>query len=180
MIAANDAIPAEQIEDLRRRLLSAVRRHCPAHLAGHVEDIAQEALIKIVGIIQRSGETERRLPSSYLNRAAYHAIVDALRCRRYQGDTEVPMGESAELAMDPKIDASPERNAVASAIRLAIQQCLKGIVAARRTTVVLHLQGHSVPEIGALLGFSQTKTTNLVYRGLKNLRQCLEKKGVSP
>jgi RNA polymerase sigma-70 factor (ECF subfamily) len=54
------------------------------------------------------------------------------------------------------------------------------MVEARSMAVVLRLQGHSVPEIAAILGWAQTKANNLVFRGLKDLRRCLERKGLAP
>ena len=39
-------------------------------------------------------------------------------------------------------------------------------------------QGHSVPEIGQLLGWTAKKAENLVYRGMADLRGCLGKKGI--
>ena len=43
-----------------------------------------------------------------------------------------------------------------------------------------HLQGHTGPQAAALLGWDAKRTENLVYRGLADLRQCLEAKGVKP
>ncbi|MBW1810289.1 MAG: RNA polymerase sigma factor [Deltaproteobacteria bacterium] len=176
----NHFIADERVEDLRRRLLAAVRRSCPAWLSSQVEDITQEALIKIVGIIQRTGETNRVLPASYINKVAYHATVDAMRRNRRQGSKEVSMQEEAEFPIVEKMLIDPERTAISGRIKKGIQQCLGTIVASRNEAVVLHLQGHSVPEIGELMGWTGTKTTNLVYRGLKDLRKCLVKKGLSP
>ncbi len=176
----NQLIADERVEDLRRRLLGAVRRSCPAWLSSQVEDIAQEALIKIVGIIQRTGETNRVLPASYINKAAYHATVDAMRRNRRQGSKEVSMQEEAEFPIVEKILPDPEQAVISERIKEGIQQCLGTIVAPRSAAVVLHLQGHSVPEIGELMSWTGTKTTNLVYRGLKDLRKCLVKKGLSP
>jgi RNA polymerase sigma-70 factor (ECF subfamily) len=46
--------------------------------------------------------------------------------------------------------------------------------------VALHLQGHSVPDIGKLMSWAPKKADNLVYRGLADLRECLVSKGVKP
>ena len=50
----------------------------------------------------------------------------------------------------------------------------------RRLAVTLHLQGHSVPEVGRLMGWSAKKADNLVYRGRADLRECLELRGIRP
>jgi RNA polymerase sigma-70 factor, ECF subfamily len=52
------------------------------------------------------------------------------------------------------------------------------MVAPRRHAVTLNLQGHSVPDIGRLLGWTAKKAENLVYRGMADLRSCLSSKGI--
>ena len=62
----------------------------------------------------------------------------------------------------------------------AIEGCLAGRAEPRRLAVTLHLQAHSVPEAAALLGWEEKRTENLVYRGMAELRRCLEGRGVTP
>jgi RNA polymerase sigma-70 factor (ECF subfamily) len=50
----------------------------------------------------------------------------------------------------------------------------------RRLAVILHLQGHSVREAARLLDWAFKRTENLVYRGLADLRACLQSKGMTP
>ena len=45
---------------------------------------------------------------------------------------------------------------------------------------MLHLMGHSVDEISALLECRYKQAENLVYRGLSDLRACLKTRGVKP
>jgi DNA-directed RNA polymerase specialized sigma24 family protein len=44
----------------------------------------------------------------------------------------------------------------------------------RRTAVGLHLEGLTTQEIADLLGWSEPKARNLVYRGLNDVRQSLK------
>jgi RNA polymerase sigma-70 factor (ECF subfamily) len=44
----------------------------------------------------------------------------------------------------------------------------------RRTAVTLHLQGFRTGEVAAALGWTEKQAENLVYRGLADLRACLE------
>jgi RNA polymerase sigma-70 factor (ECF subfamily) len=44
--------------------------------------------------------------------------------------------------------------------------------------VTLHLQGHSVPQVAGFFAWNTKRAENLVYRGLSDLRQCLESKGL--
>ena len=42
----------------------------------------------------------------------------------------------------------------------------------------LHLEGYRRDEIEALLGWSEAKTRNLLYRGLSDLREFLVARGI--
>ena len=48
----------------------------------------------------------------------------------------------------------------------------------RRPVVRMHLAGYHRNEIADLLGWSEAKTRNLLYRGLHDLRETLTKDGV--
>jgi RNA polymerase sigma-70 factor (ECF subfamily) len=74
----------------------------------------------------------------------------------------------------------PEERTAGRETGRAIRDCLGRLVSPRRTAVTLHLQGHSIPEIGRLMGWDGKKADNLVYRGMADLRECLESKGVRP
>ena len=72
----------------------------------------------------------------------------------------------------------PERIAAAREIGRGIQDCLSQMSRERRLAVTLYLQGHSVPEASRVLDWPAKRTENLVYRGLADLRECLEAKGM--
>jgi DNA-directed RNA polymerase specialized sigma24 family protein len=48
----------------------------------------------------------------------------------------------------------------------------------RRRAVGLHLEGLTSQEIADLLGWSEPKARNLVYRGLKDVREQLQAEGI--
>jgi RNA polymerase sigma-70 factor (ECF subfamily) len=50
----------------------------------------------------------------------------------------------------------------------------------RRAVVRMHLAGYERHEIADLLGWTEPKTRNLLYRGLSDLRQILESWGIRP
>ena len=83
-------------------------------------------------------------------------------------------GGEAERVTDPV--ASP----VATDTQAAIEDCLSRQIDARRRAVTLHLLGHTVGEIASYLECNAKKAENLVYRGIKQLRDCLTAKGVHP
>ena len=74
----------------------------------------------------------------------------------------------------------PDRHLAGSAIRQGVRSCLRELVAARRRAVTLYLMGDSVPRAAERLGWNRKRTENLVFRGLADLRRCLETKGLEP
>lgn len=166
---------------IRGDLVRAVTRICPPWLASRSEDLVQVALMRVLEI-QRRSEGNTRLASSYLRKVAYSALVDEIR--RWRRRKEVPL-ETEDGGVDPAAERAsgnpdPEESSGGREIGEAIRDCLGRMVGPRRSAVVLHLQGHSVPEIGRLLGWDGKKADNLVYRGMSDLRDCLGSKGVRP
>jgi RNA polymerase sigma-70 factor (ECF subfamily) len=76
--------------------------------------------------------------------------------------------------------AGPERQAESRQVGAAIRACLGRLMPDRRRAVTLHLQGHSIPDCGRLLGWDAKRAENLAYRGMQDLRACLGQKGIRP
>ncbi len=162
---------------LRDDLKRAVAQTCPRWMADRSDDIIQVALLRVVDIY-RKREGNAEFSSFYLRKAAYSAVIDEIR--RLRRRQEVPLeDETAETRYDPPADGpDPERVATSRQVGRAIQECLGQLVPPRRLAVTLNLQGHSVPEVGRLMDWSTKKAENLVYRGMADLRGCLDGKGV--
>lgn len=165
------------LTELRRRLSRAVVRVCPAWLSSHAEDIVQTALLRVLGAARVRGEGDPDLSSSYLEKAAYSATVDEIRRHRRRREEAAPMERPVrEAAAD---QADPETLAASREIAAGVGHCLSRLALPRRLAVTLHLQGHAVSEIAALLGWRFKKAENLVYRGLADLRRCLAARGLA-
>ncbi len=167
----------DALDALRRRLLSAVRRTCPARLAAQAEDIVQTVLARLV-LSRAGGEGNPTFSSTYLMKAAHGATVDELRRlgrRREDSLDEVTAADSM-----PAAAAGPERIAASGEIARGIRDCLTRLVRPRRLAVTLYLQGCTVPETAGLLRWSAKKAENLVYRGLADMRRCLKTKKLEP
>jgi RNA polymerase sigma-70 factor (ECF subfamily) len=169
---------------LRDRLQRAVKRICPAWLAPHADDMIQTALMRVLaargdsGTGDRKGEGNPGLASSYLEKAAYSALVDEIRRQRRR--REVQMDDSFEAPPQQRATADPERIAAGREAGRALISCLDRLVRPRRLAVTLYLQGHSVPEAAGLLAWTAKRTENLVFRGLADLRRCLTARGMKP
>ena len=165
------------IEALQTRLRDSVDRVCPRWLRGQADDIVQVALMRVLDVCKEGGGF-REFPSSYLMKAAYSAAVDEIR--RHHRRKETSLEDQPELSLPASRIANPEQQSTSREITRGISDCLLAMAAARRRAVTLHLLGYSVPEAGRALGCGMTRAEHLVYRGLADLRRCLESKGLKP
>lgn len=154
----HDADPGS-IERIRQVLVRAVERHCPPSLAAHREDLVQMALVRLLEQSPTEGIPARG--ASYLWRVAYTVVIDEIR--RYSRQQR----QAEQLARGEGGTPGPE-------VRSEILDCLEGLQDRRRTAVTLHLQGFRVSEVASALGWTEKQAENLVYRGLADLRICLE------
>lgn len=169
----------QEVADLRRQLVRAVARTCPRWLASESDDLVQNALLRVLEI-QRRREGDVEFSTFYLRRAAYSVVVDEIRRRRRRG--EVPLDSEAEGEEPGRPSEMPDPEEVSGSRELgrAIVGCLGRMIRPRRLAVTLHLQGHRIREVGGLMGWSAKKAENLIYRGLADLRECLESRGFMP
>lgn len=164
-------------EALRAKLNRVVARACPPWAMAQQEDIVQAAMIRVLRARARREDGEA-LPDAYLWKAAYSATIDEIR--RLRAKREVPLASESRPDLADVRTLGPERDTHAAEISAAIRECLATLNDARRQAVTLHLQGHSVPETGRLLGWSTKRAENMVYRGLAELREHLARKGLTP
>ena len=155
------------------RVVAARYRLSPADR----DDLVQEVRVRL----WRALEVERieALPASYLYRTATSAALDLIRRRR-------TMREDSLDDVDPSApglaatSADPEQRAQLSDLALQIERAIETIPESRRPVVRMYLAGYGSAEIGELMGWTEAKARNLLYRGLADLRQRLEDAGVSP
>lgn len=159
--------PAWMVEILR----AAVARHCPLDLASHREDLVQAALVRVLEVEGRDEKNQVRT-ASYLWRVAFSVITDELRRRRAeeQRSRRSMVGEEATQAGGTPL---PE-------LALGIRDCVARLAEPRRLAVTLHLDGFPAEEASRVLHWDVKRVQNLTYRGLADLRRCLEGKGLVP
>lgn len=169
------AVTEEQIDDIRRRLSHAVTRVCPRWLSTHSEDIVQVAILRVLNAAKGRGEGPPDLSSLYVEKTAYSALVDEIR--RHRRRREESVEGKPDVAGD-RSDGDPESAVGAREVAEGLRGCLAVLGGPRKLAVTLHLQGHSVPEVAAILKWRDKRAENLVYRGLADLRRCLSMKGL--
>jgi RNA polymerase sigma factor (sigma-70 family) len=176
-----DARLQELLDSYGALLRSTVRKLCPTTLGVSAEEIEQEARIRLWNALRR----ERNItdPASYLYRIAATAAIDAVRRVRARREVSI---EEADTAIEPAApkppvvsrERSPEALAADQQVAAGVAAALAGLPDARRRAVGLHLRGFTSAEIAALLGWTEPKARNLVYRGLTDLRAALRDAGI--
>lgn len=137
-----------------------------------LDEVLQDVRIRLWRA--RPGEAQLAATSAtYVYRTAMSAAVDLVRRRR---------GRTVELVDDQVIDPAADAGAaveVADAATL-IHKAVDQLIDSRRPVVRMYLAGYDRHEIAGLLGWSEGKTRNLLYRGLEDLRARLLDLGVTP
>lgn len=178
----HDPVPAAQFEELvttyRKLLRDTILKVCPRDLGLHVDDIEQEVRIRLWRAIQ--SETDIRDRASYIYKVAFTATIDAIRrvkARREEpldpADDDLPAGALALPA-----SGTPEQIAGRRELFARVAAELAHLAPDRRRAAGLHLEGLTLHEIAALLNWSESRTRNLVYRGLSDLRARLRAGGI--
>lgn len=146
-----------------------------------IDDLAQEVRIRIWHALA-SGERIAEIPASYVYRAALTAAVDIIRRRR--ASREAPLVEQRDsgervfsgAVVAPAPQATLEEEELAKRVAAVVDQ----LAEPRDVVVRLYLGGYNHTEIAELLGWTEGKTRNLLYRGLGDLRAKLSALGIGP
>ncbi|MEP7337892.1 MAG: RNA polymerase sigma factor [Acidobacteriota bacterium] len=163
-----------------RYLRHVITRHCPTDSGIQISDIEQDAHLRIWRALQ--GEREIRDLASYLHKIAATATIDAIRRVKARREEQLLMAEDEdELYAQPlptNPADSPENHARRQETNRKIATALSRLPEDRRRAVGLDLQGYTTQEIADLLGWTEPKARNLVYRGRQNLREQLRAEGI--
>jgi RNA polymerase sigma-70 factor (ECF subfamily) len=140
-----------------------------------LDELVQEVRLRLWSAL---GTSERidAASSCYLYRASVSAAIDVIR--RGRGGREVAL-EGAALH-DAAVDEAsrPDRAAERTELAEQVERALGTIPRSREAVVRMYLAGYGSGEIAELMGWSEAKARNLVYRGLADLRARLASAGV--
>ena len=176
--ATDDEAPL--FTEIREQLARALAKSCPAWLQSRREDLIQGAVLKLMEKRAR-GEGNLEWGSSYLWKVAYSVLIDEIRAQKRRAEQFLETdSEQVDHAPAHAPHADPERAMDSGRIGSAIRDCLNHLTETRRLATTLYLQGHRVPELAQLLGWTLKKSENLVLRGMSQLRECLTAKGLKP
>jgi RNA polymerase sigma-70 factor (ECF subfamily) len=127
-----------------------------------VDEVFQDVRIRLWNA--RGSEQISETGTSYVYKTAASAALDLIRRRRSGLPTE-----SLDVVDAP-----------ATELGRAVDAAVDTIPASRRPVVRMYLMGYPREEIAALMGWTEAKTRNLLYRGLADLREALTARGIGP
>lgn len=159
--------------EARARMVHQIRRVCPRWLRHQEEDLVQMAMVRL---LRTTSVTDMR--DAFLRRVAYSVVVDEIR--RQKRRSEVAMSPSLPDRIANSGDLSPETLVRGAQIGQEVLDGLATLSTHRRRAVTLYLQDHQVPAVARMLGCDRKRASNLVYRGLSDLRDALRARGVVP
>jgi RNA polymerase sigma-70 factor (ECF subfamily) len=118
-------------------------------------------------------------PASYVYRTAITAALDLIRARR--GAREEPI-DMTRASGEARLAApgGPADGLEADELAAQVGRAVGEITPSRRPVLRMYLAGYDREEIAQLLGWSEAKTRNLLYRGLADLRALLAARGIGP
>jgi RNA polymerase sigma factor (sigma-70 family) len=133
-----------------------------------LEEIEQEIRLRLWQTLSRERNWDK--PASFIRSVVLSVAIDAARRRQVRGGGAEHVGlEHVEpWSTGESIDASgalEDRTQL-----LAVLESLQSVDAERAEAIGLYLQGFTTAEIGDLLGWTEAKARNIVYRSLEALR----------
>lgn len=144
-----------------------------------VDELVQEVRIRLWrahGEVAGASEHIASISASYLHRTALSAAIDMVRRRRARGGDRTSSIEDQHDSLPER--HGPEHDLEQSELAAQVERAIESIHPSRRPVVRMHLLGHSREEIAQLMGWSEAKTRNLLYRGLADVREHLIAQGV--
>lgn len=166
-------------------LRQTIARICPKDLGIQFEDIEQEARLRLWRAIE--AEREINYHGSYIYKIVVSVTITAIQRAKARREEQLRLGEDDENegAADVRIttltagaENSPEAQAEREELLRKVEEAMARLPENRRLAVGLHLKGLTTDEIADLMGWSEPKARNLVYRGLKDLRKALRDAGI--
>jgi RNA polymerase sigma-70 factor (ECF subfamily) len=142
-----------------------------------IDEAIQDVRIRLWRTLASAGADLRRLPAAYVYRTTMSAMLDLIRRRRSRRETAI---ESLEDRVVPLASAivGPDASLDAHDLQAQVAAAIDEITESRRAVVRMYLAGYAREEIAQLLGWSEPKTRNLLYRGMDDLRARLAARGV--
>lgn len=145
---------------------------------GEMDELVQDVRVRLWRALG-DAEKIRNVGTSYVYRVACTAALDMVRRRRWKRERSI---EALDITRDVGVNAPegawPDDVFEQRELVARIERALIRLSEPREVVVRLHLSGYGRLEIARLLGWTEPKVRNLVYRGLTDLRKLLRTDGI--
>lgn len=172
-----EALINRVLEKYGRFLRNTIAQLCPRDLGIQIDDIEQEARLRLWRVLL--SEREIKDLASYIYRVAATTTIDAVRRVKAKREEQLhTLEEAEEQVLSADADRSPADEVARRQVMKKIGAALASLPDNQRRALGLHLEGMTSQEIADLLEWSEPKARNLIYRGLKQLRELLRAEGI--
>jgi RNA polymerase sigma-70 factor (ECF subfamily) len=156
------------LERLLSRYASIVREAARRHNLSEcdIDEVFQDVRIRLWRALATS-EKISVAPASYVYRTAMSAALDLIRRRRARREQGL---EWSTDGFPASASAQPDQAVEADELVVQLAHALAELGEPRRVVVRMHMAGYHRNEIAELLGWTEAKTRNLLYRGLSDLK----------
>jgi RNA polymerase sigma factor (sigma-70 family) len=170
---------SEALQQLLSRFDAFIRRTALRHGLGgaDLDEVVQDLRVRIWKSFG-TAELIRRAKPAYMYRVAVSASLDVIRRRRTLKASGRSLQDAPAAALTDATQA-PDRVLEQGDVAKAVHDALETLHESRRAVVRLYLAGYDRHEIADLLGWTEGKTRNLLYRGLDDLRAALAVRGIT-
>ena len=143
-----------------------------------LDEVMQEVRIRLWRARGTSEQVDQT-NTSYVYRTASSAALDIIRRRRArQADRHDAIEDEGTVTVLTAPQPDPHATLEGSELAQRVARAIDEIPASRRPPVRMHLAGYPREEIAKLMGWTEAKTRNLLYRGLADLRERLTAEGI--
>jgi len=144
-----------------------------------LDELQQDVRVRLWRALE-DGEKIDRASTSYVYRAAMSAAVDLIRQRRHRQEEPIEFNAESESRVPVLTIASgrPDSDFEQRELGENIHRAVSQLAEPRDVIVRLYLSGYDRLEIARLLGWTEPKVRNLLYRGLADLRTALTHQGI--
>jgi RNA polymerase sigma-70 factor (ECF subfamily) len=151
---------------VRQVLISIDGRRSPEDL----EELEQDVRLKLWQVLSRERVWDK--PASFIRSVVMSVAIDAARKRQVRGGSAEHIGldQMGSGSPDAVADLGPDQRAE---LRVLLER-LGREDEDKAQALGLYLQGFTTAEIGTLLGWTEAKARNTVYRTLESLRAQME------
>jgi RNA polymerase sigma factor (sigma-70 family) len=167
------------LEAVIERSAEHVRRIGGRHglSASDVDVLFQEVRVRLWKALA-TGERIGEARASYVYMTATTAALDLIRRRRSRREQDLDDARESSWMESPA--PSPLAQAEASETAAMVADAVDELIESRRPVVKMYLTGYNTREIADLMGWTEAKARNLLYRGMADLRERLRDRGLGP